>query len=252
MRKTLLCCLLLSGAFALWGQNLLDDQGRKIGHWKVDHPNGKTLYEADFVEGNPVGEMIRYYKSGAIQARMMFDASGERSYTRMFYSNRKLAAEGWFVKQQKDSVWTYYSSSDGSVRIREPYADGKLQGMVRFYYNSGKVSQEMEWENNKKQGIWKQYYPSGSLRLSAHYRDDRLYDSYEVYFANGKPEVKGEFLDSQFHGLWSYFDENGEELISIEYLNGIPVDREKYNQWMQDSLKKYLEPIAPESFDFFE
>lgn len=252
MRKTLLCCLLLLGGFALWGQNLLDEQGRKIGHWKVDHPNGKTLYEAEFVEGLPVGEMIRYYKSGPIQARMMFDASGERSYTRMFYPNRKLAAEGWFVKQQKDSVWTYYSSSDGSVRIREPYKNGKLQGMVRFYYTNGKVSQEIEWENHKKQGLWKQYYPSGSLRLSAHYRNDQLYDSYLVYYANGKPEVRGEFLDSQSHGIWSYFDESGEELISLEFLNGIPVDREKYNQWMQETLEKYMEPLAPESIDFFE
>jgi antitoxin component YwqK of YwqJK toxin-antitoxin module len=252
MRKTLLCGLLLLGAFALWGQNLLDEQGRKTGHWKVEHPNGNTLYEADFVEGVPVGEMIRYYKSGAVQARMMFDASGERSYTQMFYPNRDLAAEGWFVRQQKDSVWTYYSSTDGSVRIREPYTEGKLQGMVRFYYNSGKVSQEIEWENNEKQGIWKQYYPSGSLRLSAHYRNNRLFDSYDVYYANGKPEVKGEFLDNQFHGLWSYFDEAGEELISLEYLNGIPLDREKYNQLLQDTLQKYLEPIAPESFEFFE
>lgn len=252
MRKTLLYCLLLLAAFPLWGQNLLDDQGRKTGHWKEEHPNGKTLYEADFHEGVPVGEMIRYYKNGAIRARMMFEEGGQRSYTRLFYSNRKLAAEGWFLKQQKDSVWTYYSSSDGSVRIREPYENGQLQGMVRFYYSDGKVSQEIEWVNNKKQGIWKQYYPSGSLRLSAHYKNDRLNDSYEVYYVNGKPEVKGDFLNNLSHGFWTYYNEEGEELISLEYLDGVPVDREKYYKWMQDTFSKYQEPIAPESFDFFE
>ena len=105
--------MMLSGALALYGQNLVDKEGRKTGHWKVAYPNGKTLYEADFVEGQPVGEMLRYYENGAVKARMHFEAGGQRSVARLYYQNGKLAAEGLYVNQQKDSVWTYYSSLDG-------------------------------------------------------------------------------------------------------------------------------------------
>jgi antitoxin component YwqK of YwqJK toxin-antitoxin module len=252
MRFTIFISIILAGNLTISGQNQLDEQGRKSGHWKVDHPNGRTLYEADFVEGHPVGEMIRYYENGAVRARMMFDSAGIRSYTRMFYPSRKPAAEGWFLNQQKDSVWTYYSPSDGSVRIREPYQNGKLHGIVRNYYNSGQVSEEAQWAYGQKQGPWKQYYQTGATRLSAHYRDDLLNGSYKVYFADGTLKIKGELLDSRSHGTWSYYDESGEELISLEYLNGIPVDREKYNQWMQDTLEKYIEPLAPESYQNFQ
>ena len=252
MRLTIFISLFLAGTLTVSGQNQLDEQGRKSGHWKVDDPNGKPLYEADFVEGRPVGEMIRYYISGAVRAQMMFDSTGVRSYVRMFYPNKKIAAEGWYFKQQKDSVWTYYSTIDGSVIIREPYKNGLLQGMVRNYYTSGQVSEEVEWADGQKQGKWKQYYLTGAIRLSAHYRDDQLNGSYEVFFADGTLKIKGEFLDGRSNGTWSYHDETGAELISLEYLDGIPVDREKYNQWIQDTLEKYQEPIAPESFQNFQ
>jgi antitoxin component YwqK of YwqJK toxin-antitoxin module len=249
MIKTILCGLFLSGAFAVSGQNQLDEQGRKFGHWKVDHPNGRTRYEADFVEGRPVGEMIRYFESGAVSARMMFDSTGIRSYARLFYNTGKLAAEGWYEKQVKDSVWTYYSHLDGTVRIREPYMNGHLQGAARSYYSSGQILEEVEWTDNQKQGSWKQYYQTGAPRLFAQYSKDLLNGSYEVYYADGKNKIKGVFLDSRTHGTWSYFDETGTLVISLEFLSGNPVDREKYNQWIQDGLEQYQGVSAPESFE---
>jgi antitoxin component YwqK of YwqJK toxin-antitoxin module len=251
MRVILFIVVLLGGFQMLPGQNQLDDQGRKTGHWKVDHPSGKTLYEADFKEGLPVGTMIRYYESGIVRARMRFDSTGIRNYTWMFYPNGKPAAEGWFVNQQKDSVWTYFSPVDGTVRIREPYQNGHLHGIVRNYYPSGRVSEELTWEHNVKQGLWKQFYTTGTPRLTGHYRDDRLNGSYEVYFGDGGLKIRGEYLDNQTHGTWTYFDESGTELISVEFLRGIPVNQEQYYQWINDTLEKYQQPISPEAFPEF-
>jgi hypothetical protein len=63
----------LAMALSLQGQNQVDEKGRKTGHWQVEYPNGKILYEADFVEGLPVGVMVRYYENGVVKARMRFD-----------------------------------------------------------------------------------------------------------------------------------------------------------------------------------
>ena len=141
MFRTLCLTLLLGGSLAVHGQNQLDADGRKTGRWKVEYPNGKTQYEADFVEGRPVGEMLRYYENGALRARIIFDKEGSRSYAYLYYSNRKPAAEGIYVDQQKDSIWTYYSEFDGSVRIREPYEKGLLHGISQSYYPGGEVSE---------------------------------------------------------------------------------------------------------------
>jgi antitoxin component YwqK of YwqJK toxin-antitoxin module len=70
MYRALLICIGLFGAILIQGQNLLDNEGRKTGHWKVDYSNGLTRYEGNFEKGRPVGELLRYYENGAIQARM--------------------------------------------------------------------------------------------------------------------------------------------------------------------------------------
>jgi antitoxin component YwqK of YwqJK toxin-antitoxin module len=239
--------LFLISAFQGLSQNQLDEQGRKTGPWKVEYPNGKLLYEATFSEGKPVGEMIRYYDNGAVRARMMFDASGKKSYTHLFYMGGKPAAEGWYVDQVKDSVWTYYSEFDGSVRIREPYEQGKLHGIVFSYYPGGDISEEVSWDMHRKEGLWKQYYQNGSTRLVGNYRDNLLQGAYKIYYSDGTPKISGTYLDNKSHGTWSYFDENGEEVYSLEYVAGRPVDQETYDSWIQDSLSKYEVIAEPES-----
>lgn len=234
-----------------WSQNQVDELGRKTGPWKVDYPNGRTLYEATFSEGRPVGEMIRYYDNGAVRARMTFDGQQDQSYARMFYVGGKPAAEGWYVEKKKDSVWTYYSELDGTVRIREPYEQGKLNGKVFSYYSSGLVSEEVSWEKHRKQGEWKQFYENGALRLKSAYQEDQLKGSYMVFYADGTLKISGEYLDNKSNGMWSYYDESGEEVYSLEYLAGRPVDLEKYEQWISDSLSKYEAITEPESIQEF-
>lgn len=239
--------MMLSGALALYGQNLVDEEGRKTGHWKVAYPNGKTLYEADFVEGQPVGEMLRYYENGAVKARMLFEADGQRSVARLYYQNGKLAAEGLYVNQQKDSVWTYFSEFDASVRIREPYQEGKLDGVVRSYYPSGEISEEVEWSQDMKEGSWKQYFKNGATRLSANHKNGQLEGSYEVYLSNNTIQIRGMYRENRAHGPWKFYDENGKEAYTLEYNMGAPANREEFERWMEDSLKNYLIITEPES-----
>jgi len=244
MFKTLSASILLFGFIALQGQNLVDDQGRKTGHWIVEYPNGRTLYEADFVEGEPVGEMIRYYEKGAVKARMLFEPETERTRVRLFYENGKPSADGLYMNQVKDSVWNYYSEFDGTVRIKESYRDGKLDGMTRKYYPGGEISEEVEWKQGVKEGSWKQYYENGVTRLSGNYKNDLLNGAYEVYFTNSTIKIRGNYLKNKSNGIWRYYDDTGNEIYSLEYVNGTPADPEKYDKLLQDSLKKYQ--IVPE------
>lgn len=228
-------------------QNLVDQEGRKTGHWKVDYPNGRTQYEADFVEGRPVGEMLRYHENGMLGARMLFEAGSSRNYTYLYYISGKPAAEGWYVDQLKDSVWTYYSEFDGSVRIRESYVGGKLNGFSHKYYPEGVVSEEVEWKENIKEGAWNQYYKNGVQRLSGHHKSGMLHGLYEVYYADETIKIRGDYLNNKSNGTWTFFDEDGMEIYTLEYVNGIPADQEKYDQWIQDSLKNYEITIEPDS-----
>lgn len=251
MNRILIAYLLVFGGLALQAQNLVDEEGRKTGQWKVEYPNGRTLYEADFVEGRPVGEMVRYHENSAVRARMFFESGSLRSYVYLFYFSGKPAAEGWYVDQSKDSVWTYYSEFDGSVRIREPYLDGKLHGLSISYYPDGRISQEVEWKQDVKEGAWKQYYKNGVPRLSGHFKNGLLQGTYEVYYPDRTIKIKGNYLLNKSNGTWYFYNERGEEIYALEYVNGAPADREKYELWIQDTLKNYEVITQPESLQQF-
>jgi antitoxin component YwqK of YwqJK toxin-antitoxin module len=233
------------------GLNQLDVQGRKTGPWKVDYPNGKTQYRATFLEGRPVGEMVRYYETGAVQARMDFDTLLDRSFTKLFYENGRKAAEGWYVEKEKDSVWTYFSEYDGTVRIREPYVGGKLHGKAKSYYPSGEVSEEINWEQQFREGPWKQFYIDGSLRLETRYEKNLLNGPYQVYYPDSTLKVSGYYVENRSHGTWDFYDESGSVVYSVEYEHGLPVDREKYLQLIQDSLQRFMELPEPEPLQQF-
>ncbi|RPI43625.1 MAG: toxin-antitoxin system YwqK family antitoxin [Bacteroidetes bacterium] len=256
MRSLLKAVLLIlipavAAAATLNGQNRLDEQGRKTGPWKVIYPNGKIQYEATFREGRPVGMMVRYYDSGTVSARMMFDSTSSRSYARLYYRNGVPAAEGWYEGRVKDSVWTYYSESDGSLRIREPYMDGSLHGIVHRFYPGGAISEEVSWEENLKSGPWRQYYEDGTLRLESGYEKDLLQGPYRVYYPDSTLKMEGTYISSRSEGQWTYYDVTGEILYRIEYRNGAAVDQEKYHEMLQDSMLKFdpaTEPGLPEDF----
>ena len=235
---------MVTGTFAIHGQNQLDDQGqnqlddqgRKTGPWKVETPEGNAVYEATFLEGKPVGLMVRYYESGTVRARMIFESGGDRSHAELFYKNGKKAAEGLYVMKAKDSVWTYYSEYDGTVRIRESYSEGKLDGKSTRYYPTGGISEEINWVKDSREGPWLQYFEDGTPRLKGRYKNNLLNGKYEVYFGNSTIMMSGVYLDNKSNGTWSYFDETGNLLYNLEYNNGNPVDQEKYFQLMQDTL----------------
>lgn len=251
MKIRFILIILLAGITVLNGQNQLDEQGRKTGQWKVDYPNGKTLYEGNFLEGKPVGQMIRYYENGAVRAKMNFDANSERSHAELYYKNGKIAAVGVYINQDKDSVWTYYSEYDGTLRMRETYEKGKLHGASYRYYPSGEVSEETNWQMNSREGPWIQYFEGGGIRLKGHYDNNLLNGSYDVYFTDKVLLMSGMYIDDRSEGTWTYYDENGELLYTLDFKNGRPVDEEKYLKLMQDTLIRNDTIEQPQPVQFF-
>lgn len=239
MKHAFILLYIFLGTCAVHGQNQLDAQGRKTGPWRVEYPSGSTLYEGNFRVGLPIGLMTRYYETGAVRAEMTFDSHGGRSLAKLYYKGGKIAGEGIYLDTEKDSVWTYYSEFDGSVRIREGYLKGKIHGKSFRYYPSSEVSEELNWDMDSREGPWIQYFEGGALRLKGSYENNMLNGPYEVYFFNKALMMSGDYLNNQSEGTWSYYSDRGELLYTLEYNNGRPVDKEKYMELMQDTLLKY-------------
>jgi antitoxin component YwqK of YwqJK toxin-antitoxin module len=230
----------------IWNQS--DNQGRKQGYWRVTYENGKIKYQGFFKDNKPLGEMKKYYESGALKAIQEF-TNDKKSKVKLYYQNGVLAGEGNFIESEKDSIWKYYSYYDKTLILDEKYIKGVKEGYSRKYYVNGNIAEEILWHNNLKQGPWNQYYNDGTRKLSANYINDIRNGSFQTFYPGGKIETKGNFENNVMQGEWSYYDENGKVKTKIIYMNGVAKNADEiqkqdneYFKLIDNNKGKFPEP----------
>ncbi|MEK6647201.1 MAG: toxin-antitoxin system YwqK family antitoxin, partial [Candidatus Firestonebacteria bacterium] len=167
---------------------------------------------------------------------------------------RKITQKGY----TKEAI--YYS---GNKEIAKEIFDekgnikrvGKIpNGIVKQYYESGKLEAEVNFKNGKKEGITKQYYENGKIWAEWNYKDDKLegilkgYDDesgelrseinlkdgkregiIKTYYENGKLEAEGNYRDDKLEGIERRYNKNGEILAIDTYKKGIKINSKKYD-----------------------
>jgi antitoxin component YwqK of YwqJK toxin-antitoxin module len=231
---TLVLCLLPA---LLFSQNITDAKGLKQGQWEVKYPDGKVKYSGTFRNGKPIGEFRRYYETGELKVVQLFDNKGN-SYTKIYYDNGELAAEGKYVGEKKDSIWKYYSYYDKSLKMTEPYNLGVHEGFTQRYYSNGQISDKIEWHNNQMDGSWTQYFENGKVSLKAINVKGVSQGVFQTFYNSGQLETDGFFKNGLPEGIWTYFDEKGQQKTKIEYVAGVAKNQEQLTEKEQEYFKK--------------
>ena len=121
--------------------------------------NNKSIDRYDFHLLTSKGEIILYYNSGVVKARIPLD-KGIRS----------------------GKANTYYPS--GSKKTERHYVDGKVSGTSKSWYESGNLKGEEEIRNGVRHGYKKTYYESGEKKEVALYDGGNILDI-NVYDKDG-------------------------------------------------------------------
>jgi len=236
--------------------NQTDAKNLKQGYWKKFYPNGKLMYKGFFKDDKPVGEMRRYFESGALKALFNYDLNGTFAKARLYYENGSPAADGNYFNALKDSMWIYYSFYNKSVTSREFYMKGVRQGISTNYYSSGDISEIIEWKNDKKSGIWEQYFKGTIPKLKANYIDNKLEGEFVVYYSNGKPYITGIYRNDLREGKWTLYSEDGTIQSVLNYQGGKAAEEEKLNAEQQQFFRIIDEAQGkfeePDETDFLE
>jgi len=202
-----------------FGQEILnqtDANEKKTGLWKGFYEDGSLRYEGSFRNDKPQGVFRYYDKSGRLKATNSFDDTGRKAWHKAYDSTGFLLAEGIYLNQKKDSIWTFYSATDSAVIAREAYQFDKKHGLsVTYYPQSGQPAEELHYENGKLQGAWNKYFDDGTLMTSGFYENGKLNGPFTSYHPNGQINVKGQYEHDLQHGVWEFFDEDG-NLINTE------------------------------------
>jgi len=229
--------------------NQTDEEGLKQGYWKKQYSNGSLKYKGGFINDKPVGEFRRYFENGQLKALMIFDKKSELVNTIIYYEDGRLAAEGQYIKNKKDSTWNYYSYYSQTLVCKESYINGLKHGISIKYYNNGNFSEELEWKDDAKDGKWNQYFESREIKMKSFYKSGLRDGYFKLFYKSGQIEIEGQYINNRKHDYWTYYDENGNTILKVDYEYGNPVNKEvlhqkekEFFQQMEENLGKIQEP----------
>lgn len=241
-------------------------------HSETPFDNGKENGIA--YEFNPKGDIItmKTYQNGILTRQENInrrDKEGQKEGVwKDFYDDRVVKTEGRYRNDLKDGYWkeysrkgellqtlkyqdgelvtdaeelsdldvkeNYYEDSDGKLKFRGTYRNGKPHGTHLWYNEDGSIDSSKVYKDGHliaegrmdadglRQGFWKEYYyPTGELKAEGEYKDGYRFNEWIYYFISGKMEQKGQYGEKEKpDGKWTWFYENTQLLREETFRNG--------------------------------
>lgn len=209
--KYLVLVFFLSTTLFAQESNQLDANGKKQGLWKGIYEESKRpRYEGTFDHGKEVG-MFKFFddtKVGTVIATREFNAKDNSCYTICYNQNKNKVSEGKLVNKLYEGEWKYYHENSPEIMTLEIYVNGKLNGLRKVFYPSGKIAEEANYKNGKKEGFYKKYAENGTVLEETIYKNDE-YDGLAIFRSPDNVVVaKGTFIKGKKEGIWE-FNTNG-------------------------------------------
>lgn len=200
--------------------------------------NHRTVYY-DRQTNNPLKGDFRIKRGLDVEVVKLKNGVIDGEYHR--YRNGELREAGHYDKGLRNGVFTEYYSDGKSVKRTAPMNNGKIDGIVKTFYNDGSLESEKEYSMSVENGIERKFAKStGEQTFEAHYVDgkkegeewekgDNGNGTYSHIFRN----YSGGKLDGKFR---TELIRDGEViyLIEGEYSQG-----EKTGQWKETNFETY-------------
>jgi len=106
----------------------------------------------------------------------------------------KLVSEKASRNQAPVGTWKYYWPDGKTVKIKEEYENGLLNGTRLVYYQNGEKQVDETYQFGMVTGLVKNYYEDGKLLSESYYRGNRQHSLYTSYYPNGKIKEQGDWV----------------------------------------------------------
>ncbi|CAN5355833.1 hypothetical protein BH09BAC5_BH09BAC5_12750 [soil metagenome] len=185
--------------------NKTDDQGKKQGNWKKLDAKGTCIYIGQFKDDVPYGTFTYFDDQGKKMTEMNFVKGETIAYCKMFSVTGKLQAQGKYINQKKDSVWTFFTE-DGLFLSQEKYKNGKKEGKCETYFPGTKQLAEVKfYKNDLEDSTWIQYYADGKKKGEGAYKAGNYNGRAVWYFEDGQVNIIGNYVNGLKDGNWVYY-----------------------------------------------
>jgi len=191
--------------------NKLDESGQKHGVWKGIYEESKRpRYEGTFEHGKEVG-IFRFFddtKAGTVIATREFNAKDNSCYTTFYNQKSNKVSEGKVVNKQFEGEWKYYHEDSPAIMTLEKYTNGKLEGVRKVFYKSGKITEETTYKSGIKNGPYKSYDENGTVLEESTFKNGE-YDGLAIFrTTDNKIAGKGLFKNGKKVGMWKILEKD--------------------------------------------
>ncbi|GAB4194365.1 MAG: hypothetical protein Tsb0015_17370 [Simkaniaceae bacterium] len=115
--------------------------------------------------------------------------------------------------------WIYYPKTE-QIKIQMVWYEGEVHGVVKTWYENGKLESEKEFSHNKKHGMNFSWYKDGSLMMVEEYENDLLKKG--SYYKRGHDSPISKIVNG--NGEATLYDADGYFIRKVEYQNGQPFE----------------------------
>ncbi|WP_333601025.1 toxin-antitoxin system YwqK family antitoxin [Flavobacterium sp.] len=191
--------------------NKLDENGKKQGVWKGIYEESKRpRYQGTFEHGKEVGT-FKFFddtKAGTVIATREFNPNDNSCYTIFYNQNKNKVSEGKVVNKQFEGEWKYYHEDLPTIMTLENYVNGKLDGVRKVFYKSGKIAEETTYKNGIKEGAYKNYTEAGVVIEESNYKNGE-YDGLAIFrTTDNKISGQGVFKNGKKVGMWKILEKD--------------------------------------------
>lgn len=181
-------------------------------------------------KGDATSIITSYYPTG--QIRQFLECSNGRAHGRYIEwhpnGEKKLQASilggTADLDEKSQTTWAFHESSycwndDGKLIADMPYSQGLLEGVSRYYYPTGILSEELPYHKGEIEGDSLSYDEDGSLLETIHYVNGKKNGKALSFWSVSKPQSQETWKDDLLQE-GKYFDLNGTQIASVENGNG--------------------------------
>ena len=115
----------------------------------------------------------------------------------------------------------YYSNNRIDIKYEIKLKNGKRNGLCKWWYENGQLSNENNYKDGKKQGLCKWWYENGQLRSEGNHKDGKPDGLYKWWHENGQLKSEGNLIDEKPDGLHKSWLVNGQLVFEGDYKDGV-------------------------------
>src|SRR5690606_13227980 len=190
--------------------NQTDSREHKQGTWVEVHSNRSIKSIEHYKDGELHGMRIVMSDKGQILEQEMYRKGKREGLQRYYNSAGVLIREAIYVNGEKNGMeWEYYNTPGNHLKQTSLWKDDVKDGASKWYFPEGQISAVYHYDEGKIEGLVQYFYATGQLRSETMFLNSQKNGDYTEYHTNGQVKVKGRYENNKPVGLFEYFDEYG-------------------------------------------